>query len=75
MLYVDGPEIFVHWYEAIVPFGSLPLPFKVVELVGRVRTTSVPAFAVRDWLLLFTVTVIVSLPIAPWLSVTFSSNW
>ena len=68
-----GPAIFVHWYAAMVPSGSVPLPFKLVVFVGRVIFASKPALAVGAWLPgVFTVTTTVSLPIAPRLSTTVS---
>ena len=58
----------------IVPSTSDPLPTTVTESVGRVIVILFPALAVGGWLAAaFTVTRIVSVPVAPWLSVTI--NW
>ena len=60
----------------MLPSVSVPLPFKAVVLEGKVIATSEPALAVGAWLAaLFTVICMVSLPVAPLLSVTVNSNW
>ena len=41
-----GPETFAQLYDAMVPSGSVPLPNNVVEFVGNVKVTSLPALAV-----------------------------
>ena len=46
MLYSEGPETFLHWYDAILPSASVPLPESVTLLAGRVITWLDPAFAV-----------------------------
>jgi len=59
----------------IVPSISVPIPFKLVEFVGSVIVISAPALAVGTLFGAgFTVTCIVSFPVAPLLSITVNSN-
>src|ERR1035437_1131538 len=72
----EGPDIFVQLYEDMLPSASVPLPANDVVLTGNVMVLLEPALATGAMLeAAFTVTCIVSLPVAPLLSVAFNSNW
>ena len=68
-----GPDTLVQAYEAIVPSGSLAVPDKVAEFVGRVTVRLLPAETVGRTFTTgagFTVTVTFAKAVAPLLSVT-----
>ena len=67
-----GPLTFVHAYELMVPSVSVPVPFIVTELVGRVSVRSGPALATGTSLVLTTVTVTLSCDISPLLALTIN---
>src|SRR6185295_7890209 len=72
-VYPVGPLMRVHAYVAMVPSASLPLPYKVVVLTGKVIVISAPALAVGAWFVeALTLTVTRSVAVAPLLSVTVS---
>jgi len=68
------PLICVHAYEAIVPSGSVPPPFNITVVVGRLIVCELPASAVGGIFAGFTVIVTSEVPLAPWLSVTVKRN-
>src|SRR5436190_2083058 len=69
-----GPDIFHHFYTLRSSYVSVPVPFKLVVLMGKVIVLSVPAFATgARFAAGFTITCTVSFAVAPLLSVTVNS--